>query len=253
MGTVNVPVNFLGRGGVVAGASASEVTGDPVNGHFISPNNGRAFFHVRNLDAGASHWFEAVPALNWDGVTLPNKRCTIPASGQVFVGPYPVSMYGARPDFNVDSAQLRIRAYVLSWQGGPSGPLAPGATAAPRIDIPVTAITRDGVAVGSGTGEVTFDAANDHSFANDGNVVLHVRNVGGSDISYNFASPLTLDGQPISDYVSVVQAAAPEEIAGSWDPKLYNQTEPDHRYGRVLMNVTSANGRVKAYRLPYQE
>ena len=65
----------------------------------------------------------------------------------------------------------------------------------PRVDIPVTQITRSGVAPAT---EVTGDTVNNHSVVNDGAVWLEVRNSGTTvarTVSARFEN--TIDGQTI--------------------------------------------------------
>ena len=242
-----VDVNL--RGGVVIGAtssSPSEVNGDVGNGHSISGNDGRIVLHARNSAAGTIT-LTLLPGVTIDGFTMPSRVISRVNAGDVLIGPFPPSMFSETVNFDVNSANWRLRAYKLA--GPPSRSAAPpvARAAGSRVNIPLTAITRAGIDITAGVSEVTGDSANDHYFANDGNVIVLARAT-SIDTSYNPVAAVALDGQAITDYVAVVVFANPVELAGPYAPSLYNQDD-----GNVYMNVASNTLRLRALWLPFQE
>lgn len=108
----------------------------------------------------------------------------------------------------------------------------------PRVDIPVTQITRSGVAPAT---EVNGDATNNHSFANDGTVWLEVRNSGSTvarTVSARFAN--TVDGQTTTARTWSVPTSASRRI-GPFPVRYYGDT--------VQIDVDNAELKLAAYSL----
>jgi hypothetical protein len=107
----------------------------------------------------------------------------------------------------------------------------------PRVDLPLTEITRAGVAPGA---EVTADPANDHSFANDGRVFLLARNSGAGSHTVTIVTPGTVDEQAIADVGIAIPAGASRYI-GPFPPSIYGSP--------VSVDVASNELRLTAYHL----
>ncbi|WP_435209593.1 hypothetical protein [Streptomyces sp. bgisy034] len=75
----------------------------------------------------------------------------------------------------------------------------------PRVAIPVTQITRAGVAPGT---EVNGDATNNHTVANNGRMFLEVRNSGAVSRTVTFRFPGVVDGQSVTPRAVSLAAAA---------------------------------------------
>lgn len=61
----------------------------------------------------------------------------------------------------------------------------------PRVAVPVTQSTRSGTVLPAAT---TGDATNNHSVANDGRVILMVKNTGASSRNVTFYTTVSVDG-----------------------------------------------------------
>ena len=242
-----IPVNA--RGGVVIGATAGvpvEKVGDPTNEHSISGNDGRVILHARNIAAGTIN-LTILPGVSIDGFTMPSRNVSRVNAGDLLIGPFPPSMFGETVNIDVDSANWRLRAYKLIGPPSlsPTPPVTPAAGA--RVNLPLTPITRAGVDITAGVGEVTGDVAADHYFANDGNVILLARAT-SIDTSYDVRPSFTMDGQTVADFAAPLFFANPIEMAGPYPTDLYNQ--PD---GNVFINAASNTIRLRALWLRFQE
>lgn len=78
------------------------------------------------------------------------------------------------------------------------------------------------------------DGTNGNQFANDGRMVLHVINGGGSPINVTIATPNQVDGLAISDQVVAVTNAE-ERFIGPFPPGIYNDSD-----GYVQVTYSSA-------------
>lgn len=74
-----------------------------------------------------------------------------------------------------------------------------------RTEIPVTPVTRAGILPAA---ENNGDVANNHFFVNNGKTVLLVRNAGGSAFTVTAKFSVLVDGQPITNRVVSLAAAA---------------------------------------------
>lgn len=72
-----------------------------------------------------------------------------------------------------------------------------------------------------------FTAANvlGHSVANDGHVMLEVKNGSASPINVTVQTPGTVDGLAISELVVVVPATSGDKMIGPFPPGIYNQPD----------------------------
>lgn len=108
----------------------------------------------------------------------------------------------------------------------------------PRVDVPVTQITRTGVAPAT---EVNGDATNNHSVANDGSVWIEVRNSGSTVarvVSARF--PNTVDGQTVPARTWSIPTSSTRRIGPF----------PVGKYGTTLLiDVDNAELKLAAYRL----
>lgn len=112
----------------------------------------------------------------------------------------------------------------------------------PRTDLPLTDLSRAGVAPGA---EVNGDVTNNHEFSNNGRVFLLVRNSDASVArTVTIVTPGTVDGQAVADIAISVPATVSRYI-GPFPEGIYNVAG-----GVVQVNVDHANLRLTAYRLP---
>lgn len=88
----------------------AETNGDAANDHSIV-NTGRTVFLVRNADAVNPHTVEIVFQATVDGATPDPRSQAVAASESRLFGPYPTHMYGTSLQVNVDSSELKIRAF----------------------------------------------------------------------------------------------------------------------------------------------
>jgi hypothetical protein len=111
----------------------------------------------------------------------------------------------------------------------------------PRVDIPVTQITRSGIAPAT---EVNGDPVNNHSIVNDGTVWLEVRNSGSTvarTVSARFDK--TIDGQTTAAKTWSIPTSATRRI-GPFPVRYYGTT--------LQVDVDNAELKLVAYKLAYQ-
>lgn len=111
----------------------------------------------------------------------------------------------------------------------------------PRVNVPVTQITRSGVAPAT---EVSGDATNNHSVANDGSVWLEVRNSGSTvprTVSARFVN--TVDGVTTPAKTWSVATSATKRI-GPFPVRLYGSS--------LQIDVDNAELKLTAYKLAAQ-
>lgn len=111
----------------------------------------------------------------------------------------------------------------------------------PRVTIPVTQITRTGVAPAT---EVNGDPTNNHTLSNDGTVWLEVRNSGSTVariISAQFAN--TVDGVTVDAKTWSIPTSATRRI-GPFPVRLYGNT--------LNIDVDNAELKLTAYKLAAQ-
>lgn len=108
-----------------------------------------------------------------------------------------------------------------------------------RGNLPVTKITRAGVAV---TSETTGVPADNHSMINNGKTYLLVRNSNGASTARVVTVHLsgTLDGQTPAPKTYSIAAAATKRI-GPWPTNLYSSL--------LLIDVDNAELKLSAYSL----
>ena len=107
----------------------------------------------------------------------------------------------------------------------------------PRIDVPVTAVTKSGIAPAA---EVPGDPVNNHSFANDSRTWLTARNNGATPRTVTIRLSGLVDGQAIEPKTVSVPATSSRYI-GPFDTTRYGRT--------VLIDVDHADLRLSAYRI----
>ena len=108
----------------------------------------------------------------------------------------------------------------------------------PRVNVPVTQITRTGVAPAT---EVNGDATNNHSVVNDGTVWIEVRNSGSTVarvVSARF--PNTIDGQTTPAKTWSIPTSATRRI-GPFPVRYYSTT--------LLIDVDNAELKLTAYKV----
>mgnify|MGYP001566003466 FL=1 len=112
-----------------------------------------------------------------------------------------------------------------------------------RVNIPVTTITRDGVAPPS---QVSSVAADDHVIdGNDGRVFLEVENVDAASAhTVTVLTPGTVAGLAIADLAVSVPLSSIRWI-GPFPTTVFNQTGTDD----VHVDIATANLRFRAYKI----
>ncbi|MFE2497098.1 hypothetical protein [Streptomyces scopuliridis] len=111
MPRVNVPVTQITRTGI---SDTTPTAGDAVNNHSVA-NDGSMWIEVENNGA-VSRTLSALFVNSVDGVTVAPKTWTIPAGARRRIGPFPVRLYGATLQVNVDNAELELSAYKVAGQ-----------------------------------------------------------------------------------------------------------------------------------------
>ncbi|MFC5144279.1 hypothetical protein [Streptomyces aureoversilis] len=109
----------------------------------------------------------------------------------------------------------------------------------PRVNVPVTSITRTGIAPAT---EVNGDATNNHSLTNDGNVWVMVRNSGSTvarTLSAVYAN--TVDGQIVPAKTWSIPTSSTRYI-GPFPVRLFGTT--------LNLDVDNAELKLSAYTLP---
>ena len=87
----------------------------------------------------------------------------------------------------------------------------------PRVAVPVTQATRAGVTLPAVT---TGDATNNHSVANDGDVILIIKNTGAVSRAVTFYTVKSVDGLTAPTRVETLLAGE-EQVFGPFDPTVY--------------------------------
>lgn len=111
----------------------------------------------------------------------------------------------------------------------------------PRVNVPVTQITRAGVAPAA---EVNGDATNNHSVVNDGSVWVEVRNAGTTvsrTVSARFDS--TIDGQTVPAKTWTIATETTRRI-GPFPVRMYGNS--------LLIDVDNAELKLTAYKVASQ-
>ncbi|RKR92772.1 hypothetical protein BDK92_7252 [Micromonospora pisi] len=110
----------------------------------------------------------------------------------------------------------------------------------PRVSIPVTEVTRAGIAPAA---ETNGNATDNHVVANNGKVILLVRNSNGAatarTVTVRFARDV--DGQAVTPRTYEIPAAASRYI-GPFDQATYG--------AQMQVDVDHADLKLSAYRLP---
>lgn len=108
----------------------------------------------------------------------------------------------------------------------------------PRVNVPVTSITRAGVAPAT---EVNGDATNNHSLANTGDCWIEVRNSGSTVarvLSAHFVN--NVDGVTVDPKTWSIPTSSTRRI-GPFPTRLYGTT--------LLIDVDNAELKLTAYRV----
>ncbi len=110
----------------------------------------------------------------------------------------------------------------------------------PRVSVPLTEISRVGVAPAT---ETAGDATNNHTVSNDGRVMLLARNSNAASTARTLTVRVaaTVDGQAVTSRTYPIAAAA----------SLYLGPWPVAQYGAdLLVDVDHAELKLSAYHLP---
>lgn len=104
-----VPVTAVSRQGVV---TVVPVACDAVNGNSVYPNNSLTWLEFTNSDGAASHTVTIGMAAQ-DGVASPGRPLVLAANATKRFGAFPTPVYGQTLTFTVDSALVKVAAYML--------------------------------------------------------------------------------------------------------------------------------------------
>jgi len=109
----------------------------------------------------------------------------------------------------------------------------------PRVNVPVTSITRVGI---DPPAVVAGDSVNNHSMVSDGNAWLEIDNADATNPhTMTVPVPPTVDGQAVASRVYTIPATTVGRRFGPW---------PVSVYGRTLnFNVSSSQLKLRAFRL----
>lgn len=111
-----------------------------------------------------------------------------------------------------------------------------------RTNITVQDIVIAGLAPSYSTG----DQPNGHDFTNDGRILLHVKNSGGSPCVVTALTPRKVSGVDISDPTVSIPATTGDRMIGPFDPATFNQAD-----GRVYIDLSTDTGvTLAAIKLP---
>ena len=257
MARTAIAVRPLSRGaGPLISSASVYVLVDRTNG-MTFPNDGYTFLALRNINGATTYdmTFLPNPALLFDGIAPAGFPFTAVANSQRFLGPFPTAKYGSTVNFDIltAGAETNVQVTAYSMAGGVNRrPPQNIATSGARISIPlVTTMGRslNGLGYGSGSGETTGDVANDHTFANDGQVFLHVRNTSGGGLVIYCQDNAVRDGQSLSNSGTAYtpMASGEERLIGPF-PAILN-FQPGEL---AILNIDAAC-QIKAYWLPFEE
>lgn len=76
-----------------------------------------------------------------------------------------------------------------------------------------------------------------HEFANDGNVLLHVKNTGGGACTVTVQTPAIVGGMAVADAVVAVPATTGDRMIGPFNTTIFNQAG-----GLVYVDLSTATG-----------
>lgn len=113
----------------------------------------------------------------------------------------------------------------------------------PRVNIPVTAIVEAGIVAPTA---VTGDAANDHSFVNDGRTFLEAKNTSAGSLDVTIITSQQVSGLDLADRVVTI-AAGVVKVIGPFNASVYAQSSD---LNKVWVDITSASWELRAYSLP---
>jgi hypothetical protein len=254
MARTAIAIREVVRAGVVISNVSVYVLVDRANGMTI-PNDGFMFLALQNINGATPYDMTLLPGplVNYDGVVPLGRLITVPANSQRFYGPFPVTEYGDNLQVDVVTVGAETNVRITAYHMGPNlpayaaAPFASGTVGA-RVEVPVTSLSRtlNGIAYGTGTGEVSTSASG-HYFDNDGQVFLHVRNASGGTMNNTISStPQKKDGQQVGGVAGNVPATS-ERLIGPFPASAYNGLD-----GHALWNTDTAGQSIKAYWLGFE-
>lgn len=110
-----------------------------------------------------------------------------------------------------------------------------------RTSLTVTNILNSGITPAYGAAN-----ADGHYFANDGRVLLQVKNTNGSTRTVTVQTPATVGGLAVAEVAVVVPITTGDKMIGPFDPSLFNQAG-----GLVYVDFDAvADLTIAAFRLP---
>ena len=116
-----------------------------------------------------------------------------------------------------------------------------------RVNVPVVAMSRSGVLLGSLGTEVDGDSVNGHYFENTGKEFLTLRNNAGTTRTVTLKVGATVDGQAVVD-PTVTLLANEHKIVGPFPEGIYDQTSGDE-LGNVQIDVDHADVKLQAWKV----
>ncbi len=118
----------------------------------------------------------------------------------------------------------------------------------PTTNVPVTTISRAGVATGSDASEVAGDTTNDHNMVNTGVEFLSVRNAGVTPRTLTLITPGTIDGQAVGDRAVTIGASATGKLVGPFPTNIYSQLSGDDKH-KLKFTVDHADLKLLAFKV----
>ena len=89
------------------------------------------------------------------------------------------------------------------------------------------------------------DQANGMEFANNGDVILEVKNTSASPVTVTLTTPITVEGIALTDPAISVPATTGDRIFGTFSPQVFNQAG-----GTVYVDFSASSGvTIAAYKL----
>jgi len=102
-----------------------------------------------------------------------------------------------------------------------------------RTTLSVQQITNSGITPSYAAATATDGDA----FANDGDVFVHVKNVGGSPVTLTIQTPGKVAGVDIAEVTVTIPATTGDKMIGPFDPTVFNQSD-----GKVYLDWSAVTG-----------
>ncbi len=107
-----------------------------------------------------------------------------------------------------------------------------------------TLAVQDTVTAGLTPTYTSFDNANGMQFANDGNIIVHMKNPSASQRIVTFLTPAVLEGVAVADPTYTLPATTGDKVTKLLAPAVYNQSD-----GNVYLDCDGAGVTIAAIRV----